>query len=116
MRKIIEKAWCKETAHPSYQKDWTPDNPSYGQCCVTALLVQDLYGGNIYSCKVGNISHFVNIIDNRIIDMTSDQFEGPSNIKYISGSFKNRTRESLLKSKSVKERYELLKKRYEEVI
>ena len=114
MRKRIKNAWCKETAHPSYQKKWTSDNSSYGQCCVTSLLVQDLYGGKIYSCKVGKRSHFVNIIDDRIIDMTSEQFGGLNSIKYVSGSFKLRTRESLLKSKSVKERYALLKKRYEE--
>ena len=48
----LRKSWCRATAHPSYQKDWTEDNPSYGQCCVTALVIQDLYGGDIYECKV----------------------------------------------------------------
>ena len=110
----LRKAWCAATAHPSYQKDWTEDNPSYGQCCVTALVIQDLYGGDIYSCKVGNNRHFVNIINERIVDETADQFGGKSKIKYIDGSFKLRTKESLLKNKDVKERYELLKARLEE--
>lgn len=107
----LRKAWCRETAHPSYQKDWTADNPSYGQCCVTALVVQDLYGGDIYSCKVGNNSHFVNIINERIVDKTAEQFGGTNKIKYISGSFRKRTRVSLLKNKDVKQRYKLLKVR-----
>ncbi len=110
----LRKAWCAATAHPSYQKDWTEDNPSCGQCCVTALVVQELYGGDIYSCKVGNNSHFVNIINERIVDKTAEQFGGVDKIQYISGSFRKRTRASLLKSKDVKERYELLKSRLEE--
>ena len=110
----LRKAWCRETTHPSYQKDWSEDNPSCGQCCVTALAIQDLYGGDIYSCKVGNHSHYVNIINERIIDKTAEQFGGKSKIKYISGSFRRRARESLLKNKDVKHRYELLKARLEE--
>ena len=104
-------AWCRETAHPSYRDKWSEDNPSVGQCLVTALIVQDKYGGDIYSCKVGNNSHFVNIIDERIIDRTAEQFGGADKIKYISSSFRKRTRESLLKNKDTQWRYELLKAR-----
>ena len=107
----LEKAWCRETAHPSYKDKWSEDNPSCGQCCVTTLVIQDQYGGDIYSCKVGSNSHFVNIIDERIIDRTAEQFGGTGNIKYINGSFRKRTRASLLKNKDVKARYELLKAR-----
>ena len=110
----LRKAWCRETAHPSYRDKWSEDNPSCGQCCVTALVIQDQYGGDIYSCKVGNSSHFVNIINERIIDKTAEQFGGTDKIKYISGSFRKRTRTSLLKNKDVKQRYELLKARMEE--
>ena len=109
----LKKAWCRETAHPSYQKDWAEDNPSYGQCCVTALVIQEQYGGDIYSCKVGSNSHFVNIINERIVDKTAEQFSGMDKIKYINGSFRKRLRESLLKNKDVKQRYELLKARME---
>lgn len=111
----LRKAWCRETAHPSYQNKWSEDNPSVGQCCVTALVMQDLYGGDIYSCKVGNHSHFVNIINERIIDNTAEQFGGTDKIKYVSGSFRKRSKTSLLKSKDVKRRYELLKLRLEEI-
>ena len=110
----LRKAWCRETAHPSYQDKWSEDNPSVGQCLVTALLVQDKYGGDIYSCKVGNNSHFVNIIDERIIDKTADQFGGSKRIKYISDSFRKRSRESVLKNKGIRQRYDLLKARIEE--
>ena len=110
----LRKAWCRETAHRSYRDKWSKDNPSVGQCLVTALIVQDKYGGDIYSCKINNNSHFVNIINERIVDKTAEQFGGTSVIKYISGSFRKRTRESLLKNKDVKARYELLKARLED--
>jgi hypothetical protein len=45
------------------------------------------------------------------VDKTAEQFGGADKIQYVSGSFRKRTRESLLKSKDVKERYELLKAR-----
>lgn len=107
----LKKAWCRATAHPSYQKNWTKNNPSYGQCCVTALLIQDLYGGNICECKVQNKKHYVNITPNgELLDFTAKQF-GDEQITY--SDMKQRTRASLLKSKSVKERYELLKTRLE---
>lgn len=107
----FRSAWCRETAHPSYQEKWSEENPSYGQCAVTALYIQEKCGGDIYSCKVGRHSHFINIINERIVDKTADQFGGAGKIKYISGSFKLRTRESLLRLKDVKERYSLFKER-----
>ena len=110
----LRKAWCRETAHPSYQSKWSVNSPSVGQCLVTALIIQDQYGGDIYSCKVDSNSHFVNIINERIVDKTAEQFGGTDKIKYISGSFRKRSRESLLKNKDVKQRYELLKARMEE--
>jgi hypothetical protein len=110
----FENAWCKETAHPTYQDRWSEDNPCVGQCLVTALVIQDKYGGDIYSCKVGRHSHFVNVIDDRIIDKTAEQFGDTDKVKYISGSFKKRARESLLKNQDVKQRYELLQQRIKE--
>lgn len=110
----LKDGWCRETAHPSYRECWSPDMPSCGQCLVTALIIQEQYGGDIYSCKVGRRSHFVNIINERIIDKTAEQFGGIHKIQYITGSFKLRTRDSLLKSQDVKDRYALLKARLED--
>lgn len=109
---ILRKAWCRETAHPSYKKNWSTNNPSCGQCAVTTLVVQDLCGGDIYECKVNNKRHYVNVtFDGVIHDFTAEQF-GKGFIDYV--DLKPRTRASLLKSKSVKERYELLKARLED--
>lgn len=71
----IEKTWCKETAHPAYQDKWSPENPSCGQCYITAQVIYDFYGGQIAKMKVGRNSHYFNILPNDlIIDLTSPQF------------------------------------------
>lgn len=108
----LRKAWCRETAHPSYQNKWSADNPSYGQCAVSCLAMQDIYGGDIYECKVNGKRHYVNILpQGTMYDFTAEQF----NIKCIKyDDMKPRTRSSLLKSASVKERYLMLKARLED--
>jgi hypothetical protein len=109
----LKKAWCRETAHPSYQKDWTENNPAYGQCLVTALVMQDIVGGEIYECKVKNKRHYFNVLEEGTLwDLTKSQFTKNDNEKIVYTNIRPRTRVSLLKSKSVRERYELLKSRY----
>ena len=50
---VLLNVWCKETAYPSCQKDYDYDNdPTYGQCAITASLVYDLFDGTIYKLKV----------------------------------------------------------------
>ena len=79
----------------------------------TALVMQDLYGGDVYECKVQGKRHYVNITpEGYLHDFTASQF-GEEQIMY--SDMKLRTRKSLLKSKSVKERYELLKMRMEAI-
>ena len=109
---ILRHAWCRETAHPSYQKDWTEDNPGYGQCAVTALLINDLCFAPIYRCKVGRQTHYFNMWARRheVIDFTSEQF-GDMKIDY--SDCESVSREQLLKCKHVKERYQMLKARWE---
>ena len=75
---LLLKAWSKETAYPSSQKDpnFNIDNdPTYGQCAITATLVYDLFGGSIHKVNVsGGGTHYFNRINGRYIDLTSDQF------------------------------------------
>lgn len=70
-------AWCKETAYPSCQKDFDKNNdPTYGQCAITATLVYDMFGGTIHKIKVdGGGTHYFNKINRHYIDLTSDQFD-----------------------------------------
>ena len=72
---ILLECWCKETAYPSCQKDWSPDDPSYGQCAITAMLVHDLFGGTIHRIRnSGGGTHYFNKIGGRYFDLTAAQF------------------------------------------
>lgn len=118
----LHEAWCKETCHPSYRDKWAPYNPAVGQCLVTALCVQDKHGGEIWSVKVGKNSHFVNVINGVLIDLTASQFfNGQSKAlspedypRILYHNPKKRSRDDLLKNKDTKERYLLLKSRWED--
>ncbi|WP_033717952.1 YunG family protein [Bacillus cereus] len=66
---MLTKSWSIETS-----SKWTSENPVKGQCGVTALVVQDLYGGEIKKTKVGGVWHFYNLIDGKVLDFTETQF------------------------------------------
>jgi len=42
---FIRQSWDARTASPACGSKWSEQNPALGQCAVTALLVQDLWGG-----------------------------------------------------------------------
>ena len=69
--------WKKETAAPRLQKDWSINNKTLGQCSITAFLVQDIFGGEVYGVPLddGNF-HCFNVIKDAVFDLTSEQFEG----------------------------------------
>jgi 8-oxo-dGTP pyrophosphatase MutT (NUDIX family) len=85
LRPGVRDAWGPDTCDPVDLADWTPDNPSRGQCGVTALVVQDLLGGELVLGEVfeGGArrgAHYWNRLpDGTEVDLTRDQF-GPSEI------------------------------------
>lgn len=75
LRNKLHKAWSRETSY--IPEEWSEQNPSRGQCAVTALLVQEYMGGNIVKCNVvGDVSsHFYNMLENgEVVDFTREQF------------------------------------------
>ena len=40
LKEILNKVYCKETAYPDCQDKWNKNNPTFGQCAVTSLLIQ----------------------------------------------------------------------------
>jgi len=119
---LLREAWCRETASPSCQADWTTANPALGQCAVSALVVQDLIGGIIVRAVIpGSGSHYWNEIPNgedvHVFDPTRSQFPSSTVIprgervvrEYILGSER-----ALLAG--TPERYALLKDRVREIM
>ncbi len=73
---VLRKCWCKETAYPSCQHDWVPNDPTYGQCAITAMLVYDMFGGTIRRIRVeGGGTHYFNEIGGKYLDLTKEQFD-----------------------------------------
>lgn len=76
---IMLKSWVKESAYPTAQKDPQfnlANDPTYGQCAVTAMLVNKYFGGDIRKIHVsGGGTHYFNVINGQIFDLTRDQFD-----------------------------------------
>lgn len=72
-KSLIRAAWCRETS--ADPEGWTPENPAWGQCAVTALLVQELFGGDLIRVEVASGSHYYNKLDDgTVLDLTGEQF------------------------------------------
>jgi hypothetical protein len=103
----LEAVWCAETsADPA---GWTSTNPAWGQCAVTALLVQDYLGGGLLRCINEGGSHYWNQLDWGIeVDFTRSQFSvwKPTEIE-------PRTRDYVMDNPSTRNRYLVLRSRVE---
>lgn len=73
---ILLNIWCADTCAPRMRHEWTADNPTLGQCSITAFLIQDLYGGKVYGIlRPGGNYHCFNDVDGCVFDLTSEQFK-----------------------------------------
>jgi len=78
LEEAVRAAWSEDTA--SEDNDWTPDNPSCGQCDITTLVVHDLLGGDVLAADVfldGERveAHMWNRLPSGLeIDLTREQF------------------------------------------
>lgn len=69
----LEDSWTRETsADPVH---WSAENSAYGQCAVSALVVQDHFGGELLRARVDGISHYWNRLPTGLeVDLTRKQF------------------------------------------
>jgi hypothetical protein len=72
VQRALRKAWSSSTA-----SQWTADNPAAGQCNVTALLIHDLFGGDLLKTPLPAGDHFYNRIEGQRYDFTASQFDQP---------------------------------------
>ncbi|MGI9464111.1 MAG: YunG family protein [Aestuariivirgaceae bacterium] len=71
LQDAVSSAWSRATA-----KQWTADNPAAGQCNVTAIVVQELAGGEILKTALDEGHHFYNRLAGQRHDFTDCQFDG----------------------------------------
>jgi hypothetical protein len=71
----FEAVWSRVTsADPA---NWSDANRAWGQCAVTALIVQDYLDGELRRGDVGSISHYWNLLPSgEVVDLTHHQFGG----------------------------------------
>ncbi len=63
----------------STASQWTASNPAAGQCNVTALLIHELFGGDLLKTPLpaGDHFYFYNGIGGERYDFTASQFDRP---------------------------------------
>lgn len=103
---VLGRVWGPDTAVDA--SAWSADRPSTGQCAVTALLIQELFGGSILRGELRGMSHYWNWLPSgEELDLTRSQFD----VFEMHGSPQERAREELLSNRATRVRYELLKSR-----
>ena len=105
----LKHVWCAETCAPRMRRDWSPENPTLGQCSITSFLVQDLLGGTVYGVPLPEGGfHCYNAVGEYTFDLTSEQFGGEA-LSYENNP--EQFRETHFADADKRARYELLKKR-----
>jgi len=121
LERALRSSWSRETS--SDPENWSPSNPAWGQCAVTALVVNDYLQGEIVWAKAvlpdgRTISHYFNKIRGSEKDFTRSQFpEGtiiPEGVPRTQGFPSTVT--YLLSNNDTARRYLRLKESVEEVL
>lgn len=69
------RAWSIETCSARFRPLWSAENPSAGQCSITAVIVRELFGGEIFGLPLeGGGMHSFNKIGGVIVDLACEQF------------------------------------------
>lgn len=70
------RSWSADTCSARFRSVWSCDeNPTAGQCTITAAIVREYFGGDIIGLPlIGGGVHSFNLINGVIIDLASEQF------------------------------------------
>lgn len=80
LENALRGGWGLDTCDPDDLADWRPDNPARGQCGVTALVLQELIGGqlilgDVHIDGVRSGRHWWNLLPGGLeVDLTREQF------------------------------------------
>ncbi len=118
---ILKLAWSRETSFTP--EEWSEANRARGQCVVSALVINDHFGGHFrrYEVEFGETTekHYANVLpDGVVIDVAGGQYppgtkmmESPVDV----GNFAS-IREKLLSDEGTLKRYNLLRQRVGELL
>lgn len=74
IKEALLECYFKDLCYPKVQNEWNENNKCFGMCAITALIINDYFSGDICKIHVDGISHYFNLIEGKIIDLTKDQF------------------------------------------
>lgn len=106
IQKTLLECYSKDLCYPKVQDNWNDNNKCFGMCAITSLIINDYFGGVICKIHVDGISHYFNLIEDRIIDLTSSQFNCDIDYK----NYQIADRKKIL-TDDTKHRYNVLKER-----
>ena len=106
IQKVLLECYSKDLCYPKIQDDWNNENKCFGMCAITSLIINDYFGGDICKIHVDGISHYFNLIEDKIIDLTSSQFN--HEIDYKNYQIINRQK---ILTNDTENRYNILKTR-----
>jgi hypothetical protein len=70
LQERLENSWGPDTA----QNPVEGRGPASGQCAVSSMIIRDWFGGEIWTCQVGDIKHYYNVLPWGRYDSTKAQF------------------------------------------
>jgi len=79
--KALRASWAADTCSPDDQADWQSGNPAWGHCDITALIVNDVFGGDLIVGEVHRDEtqhgfHWWNRLPSGVeLDLTREQFQ-----------------------------------------
>ncbi len=106
MQKVLLECYSKNLCYPKVQEGWSEFNKCFGMCAITSLVINDYFGGDICKIHVDGICHYFNLVEDKIIDLTSSQFNHEIDYK----DYQIVDRQKLL-TDDTKNRYNILKTR-----
>ena len=105
--RALPHCWSAETCASRMRHHWSPENPSLGQCSITAFIAQDIFGGKVYGVPLPTgFFHCYNQVGDCVFDLTSEQF-GDQVLDYGHNPEQHRADHFALPEKQT--RYETLK-------
>lgn len=104
------KIWSVDTCAPRLRPEWSEENPTLGQCSITAFLAQDIFGGEVYGVKTGSGIHCYNVVNGISFDLTSEQFgEKAKELDYTPILLQDREAPNHFGNGEKRDRYNMLK-------
>lgn len=102
----LYECYSEDLCYYKVKQNWSEKNRACGMCTISTLIINDYFGGEICKIHVEGVSHYFNLLEGEIVDVTARQFS--EKIDY--NGYETVIRDKFL-NEDTKIRYEILKKK-----